>query len=97
MVDERLIDVRTWDDLKTALGITAATLRKLQANDPHTFAPIQSNKPLTGQLVWNDAGVVTTDARSLWDLLSQDTADASDAPTDSDASPAVADKPTTGR
>jgi hypothetical protein len=85
MVDERLIDVRTWDDLKTALGLRPATVRKLQASDPHQAT--DKGEPL--HLVWNDAGVVTTDARALWGVLSQDTADASDAPVDGDASPAV--------
>jgi len=61
--DSRLSDAPTWDEVKSVYGLRAPTITKLQANDPHTA---------DGAGVWNAAGIITTDARQLWQALSHE-------------------------
>lgn len=81
-VDNRLSDVRTWDDVKTALGLRTPTIKKLQATDPHTPAQLDPNDPEklipAGHLVWNEAGMTTSDARQLWQMLAHEGEDVAD-------------------
>lgn len=61
--DGRLSAAPDWDEIKSVYGLRAPTITKLQANDPHTP---------DGAGVWNTAGIITTDAQQLWQVLTHD-------------------------
>lgn len=81
--DSRLTDAPTWDEVKSVYGLRAPTIAKLKANDPHrpeTIDPESGKRTEAGHLAWNLAGITTTDARQLWQVLTHE--DVTDGSTD---------------